>query len=269
MPLGLLGKKLGHTRVYDARGNVVPVTVVLAGPNRVLQIKTPEKDGYSAVQLGFGDQKPQRLSKPALGHLVRHGVLDEKEAEKAREPGQKQPLTGVARIREFRDFSKEVKTGDLLGVNIFVPGDFVDVIGVTKGRGFEGVVKRWHFRGGDMTHGAKGWHRRSGAIGCRLFPGHVRRGLKMPGHMGHVRRTVQNLEIIQVREAENLLLIKGSTPGAEGDYVIVREAKKRSRDFIAKRKALAEARAKAAPTRGKGGAKPAAEAKPAAAPAKK
>jgi large subunit ribosomal protein L3 len=110
----------------------------------------------------------------------------------------------------------------------------VDAIGVTKGRGFEGVVKRYHFRGGDMTHGAKGWHRRSGAIGQRLFPGTVMRGMKMPGHMGQVQRTVQNLEVIQVREADNLLLIRGAIPGAKGDYVVIREAKKRPKKAATK-----------------------------------
>ena len=207
--LGLLGKKLGQTRVYDAQGNVVPVTVVLAGPNRVIQCKTVETDGYKAVQLGFDDQKEHRLTKPLNGHLKKFNA-----------PPQK-------RIREFRDFPLEVKPGDVVGVNVFAQGDYVDAIGITKGRGFEGVVKRYGFRGGDMTHGAKGWHRRSGAIGCRLFPGTVRRGLKMPGHMGHVRRTVQNLQIVQVREAENILLVKGAIPGAKGDYVIIRESKKR------------------------------------------
>jgi large subunit ribosomal protein L3 len=269
MPLGLLAKKLGHTSVYNADGALVPVTVLLAGPNRVLQIKTQHSDGYNAVQLGFGPQKPQRITKGKLGHLVKHGVLDEKAAENARAEGEKQALVGVAKIKEFRDFGKEVKTGDLLGPTLFAVGDFIDAIGVTKGRGFEGVVKRHRFRGGDSTHGAKGWHRRSGAIGQRLFPGTVMRGMRMPGHMGQVRRTTQNLEIIQVLEADHLILIKGSIPGAEGDYVIIREAKKMSRDILAKRKADAAARAKAAPP--KKGAKAAAEAKPAAAaaPAKK
>jgi large subunit ribosomal protein L3 len=114
----------------------------------------------------------------------------------------------------------------VIGAGIFAQGDFVDAIGYTKGKGFEGVVKRHHFRGGDMTHGAKGWHRRSGAIGQRLFPGTVMRGMKMPGHMGQVRRTTQNLEIMQVRDADNLLLIRGAIPGANGDYVVIREAKK-------------------------------------------
>jgi len=232
MPVGLIGKKLGHTRVYDANGTAVAVTVVLAGPNRVLQIRTAEKDGYSAVQLGFGDQKIQRIAKPVLGHLVKHGVLDEKGADKAREKEEtKAVLNGVAKVKEFRNFSKDVKTGDMLGVALFSVGDHVDCIGVTKGRGFEGVVKRHRFAGGDMTHGAKGWHRRSGAIGCRLFPGHVNKGMRMPGHMGQVQRTTQNLEVIQVREADNLLLIKGAIPGAEGDYVVIRESKKRPKGW--------------------------------------
>ena len=214
MPVGLLGKKLGHTRVYDANGVITPVTVVLAGPNRVLQVKTQGgKDGYNAVQLGFDDQKEQRLTKPLLGHVKKHqGVA-------------------VKRIKEFRDFSKEVKPGDILGPTLFAPGDFIDAIGVTKGRGFEGVVARHGFRGGDSTHGAKGWHRRSGAIGQRLFPGTVMRGMKMPGHLGQVRRTTQNLEVVQVREADNLLLIRGSIPGAEGDYVVIRESKKRPKGW--------------------------------------
>jgi large subunit ribosomal protein L3 len=231
MPLGLLGKKLGHTRIYDANGVVVPVTVVLAGPNTVVQCKTVDTDGYQAVQLGLIEQKEQRVTKPLLGHFKKAGVKPAK------------------KLKEFRDFSKEVKAGDVVGADIFAVGDFVDAIGVTKGRGFEGVVKRYKFRGGSASHGTKGWKRRTGAIGCRLFPGTVNRGTKMPGHMGQVRRTVQNLQIIQVRGEDNVLLIKGSIPGAEGDYVIIREAKKRSRELMAKKKAEAEARAKAAPAK--------------------
>jgi large subunit ribosomal protein L3 len=214
MPLGLIGKKLGHTRVYDANGVLHPVTVVLAGPNRVLQVKTQaSKDGYNAVQLGFDDQKEQRVAKPLLGHIKKHGGV------------------AVKRIKEFRNFSKEVKPGETVGATLFAPGDFVDAIGTSKGRGFEGVVKRHRFAGGDQTHGAKGWKRRSGAIGQRLFPGTVMRGMRMPGHMGQVTRTTQNLEVIQVREADNLLLIKGSFPGAEGDYVVIRESKKRPKGW--------------------------------------
>ena len=213
MPLGLLGKKLGQTRVYGAKGEITPVTVVLAGPNRVLQCKTQQSDGYNAVQLGFDDQKEHRVTKPLLGHI------------------KKQNGAAVKRIKEFRDFSKEVKPGDVVGATLFAPGDYVDAIGVTKGRGFEGVVKRHRFAGGDSTHGAKGWHRRSGAIGQRLFPGTVMRGMRMPGHMGQVQRTVQNLEVIQVREADNLLLIRGAIPGSKGDYVVIRESKKRPKGW--------------------------------------
>jgi large subunit ribosomal protein L3 len=206
--LGLLGKKLGQTRVYDAKGNAVCVNVVQVGLNKVIQCKTVETDGYSAVQLGFGEQLESRLSRALQGHLKKHKTAP------------------VRRVREFRNFPLAVKPGDTVGVNVFAVGDFIDAIGVTKGRGFEGVVKRHGFRGGDMTHGAKGWHRRSGAIGQRLFPGTVMRGMKMPGHMGQVRRTTQNLEIIQVREADGLLLVKGSLPCSKGDYVVIREAKK-------------------------------------------
>ena len=206
--LGLLGKKLGQTRVYDEKGAAIHVTVVLAGPNRVIQCKTVESDGYKAVQLGFDDQKEHRVTKPLLGHLKKFNT------------------TPVKRIKEFRNFSKEVKPGDVVGATLFAKGDFVDAIGLTKGRGFEGVVGRHGFRGGDSTHGAKGWHRRAGAIGQRLFPGTVMRGSRMPGHMGQVRRTTQNLEVIQVHEADNLLLIKGAIPGSKGDYVVIRESKK-------------------------------------------
>ena len=227
MPLGLLGKKLGHTRVYDADGVLTPVTVVLVGPNRVLQVKkATDRDGYNAVQLGFDDQKEQRLSKAVNGHIKKHKGA------------------AVKRIKEFRDFSREVNPGDILGADLFAVGQFVDCIGTTKGRGFEGVVARWAFRGGDMTHGAKGWHRRSGAIGQRLFPGTVMRGMKMPGHMGAVQRTSQNLEIVQVRPEDNVLLIRGNFPGSEGDYCIVREAKKISIDS-ARLKQIHDARKKA------------------------
>ena len=244
--LGLLGKKLGQTSVYDARGTLVPVTIVLVGPNRVIQTKTVESDGYNAVQLGFDDQKEQRVTKPLLGHFKKHSA------------------TPVKRVREFRDFSLPVKPGDVVGPAIFAQGDFVDAIGITKGRGFEGVMKRHNFRGGDASHGAKGWRRRSGAIGQRLFPGTVMRGMKMPGHMGQVRRTAQNLQIIQVREAENLLLIKGAIPGSNNDYVVIREAKKlpkgseRAIRKLAVRSAVAET---ATAGKGKPAAKPAAPAK--------
>ena len=207
---------MGQTRVYDEKGVCISVTVVLAGPNRVLQCKTEASDGYNAVQLGFDDQKDQRVTKPLLGHIKKHNGA------------------AVKRIREFRDFSLSVKPGDIVGATMFTKGDFVDAIGVTKGRGFEGVMKRHNFRGGDASHGSKGFRRRPGAIGQRLFPGTVMRGMRMPGHMGQVRRTVQSLQIVQVREAENLLLIKGAIPGANGDYVVIREAKKHRKVAAAK-----------------------------------
>jgi large subunit ribosomal protein L3 len=142
--LGLLGKKLGQTSVYDKNGNLIPVTVVLAGPNRVVQVKTVETDGYKAVQLGFDDQKSEtRMTKPLAGHFKKNNIAFTK------------------RTKEFRDFEKDVKAGDVVGPDIFAVGEYVDAIGYTKGRGFEGVVKRHGFRGGDSTHGAKGWNRRS------------------------------------------------------------------------------------------------------------
>lgn len=207
--IGLLGKKLGQTRVYDESGQITPVTVILTGPNRVIQKKTVEKDGYNAIQLGFDDQKESRINKPALGHFSKHNSQT------------------VKRIKEFRDFTLDLNPGDIVGPGIFEAGDYVDAIGDTKGHGFQGVVKRHNFGGGPGSHGQKGFRRRPGSIGCRSFPGTVRRGQRMPGHMGAVRRTVQNLKIVQVLEEDNLLLVKGSVPGAKGDYVVIREAKKR------------------------------------------
>lgn len=233
--LGLIGIKLGHTRVYDADGVITPVTVVRIGTNRVLQVKTTETDGYAAVQLGVGDQKPQRMTKGKLGHLKKCGVAAEG----------RDPVQGVRKIREFRNFSKEVKPGDVLGADLFAAGDHVDCIGLTKGRGFEGVVKRHGFGGGDASHGSKGWHRRPGSIAPGATPGWVDKGKPMPGHMGQVRRTVQNLEVVQVRSDDGVLLIKGSMPGAEGDYVIIRESKKRPKGWV--KPALRQ--------KGKGGAK--------------
>lgn len=213
--VGLIGKKLGHTRIYDTEGNVVPVTVILAGPNRVVQCKTVEKDGYSAVQLGFDDQKEIRINKPMAGHFSKHKAAP------------------VKRLREFRDFSLKVKEGDVLNVDVFAQGDYVDCIGITKGHGFQGVVKRYNFRGAPATHGTKGWKRRPGGLGA-IFPGHIDKGKKMPGHMGTVRRTVQNLRVMAVLPEDNVLLVSGSMPGAEGDYVIIRESKKKPKATVQK-----------------------------------
>ena len=209
--IGLLGKKLGQTRVYDETGKAVSVTVVLAGPNFVLQRKTEETDGYNAVQLGFDSQKESRLSKAKLGHQNKFGG------------------NVVKRVKEFRDFALEVEPGQALNVDVFNAGDYVDAIGVTKGQGFQGAVKRHGFTMGRRTHGAKGWKRRTGAIGACATPGTIDKGKKMPGHMGNVRRTTQNLKVIQVRNEDNVLLIQGSIPGAAGDYVVIRDAKKKPR----------------------------------------
>ena len=209
--IGLIGKKLGQTRVYDDAGNAVSVTIVLAGPNRVLQCKTAEtKDGYSAVQLGFDDQKIDgRATQPMRGHFKKAGT------------------SVVKFVREFRNFSKEVKPGDEIGPDIFEVGDHVDAIGLTKGRGFQGVVKRYNFGGGPKSHGQKGFFRKPGAIAAGSTPGWVDKGKKLPGQMGQTRTTVQNLKVVQVRSDDNLLLIKGAIPGANGDYVVIREAKKK------------------------------------------
>ena len=207
--IGLIGKKLGQTRIYAEDGRAVHVTVVLAGPNRVVQCKSADVDGYKAVQLGFDDQKPQRVNKPLTGHFA-----------KAKVPPTK-------RIKEFREFSLDTKAGDEVNVGIFAKGDYVDVIGVTKGKGFQGVMKRWNFAGGPGSHGQKGWSRRTGAIGAGSTPGWVEKNRKMPGHMGQRSRTVQNLQIVGVMEDDNVLLVSGCIPGAKGDYVVVREAKKK------------------------------------------
>ncbi|MDR2845327.1 MAG: 50S ribosomal protein L3 [Puniceicoccales bacterium] len=208
MNLQLIGKKIGMTQIYDADNNIVPVTVVQVGPCPVVQVKTVETDGYNAVQIAFGPQKEQRLSKPELGHLKKANVAPH------------------SHLREIRfDAAPTLKVGDVLTVERFSPGQTVDVIGTTKGRGFQGVIKRYNMDGQPDSHGHM-THRRIGSIGMRQTPGHVVKGKKMPGHMGQVRRTVQNLKVVQVDAAQNLLLIKGSFPGANGDLVFVRTAKK-------------------------------------------
>ena len=237
--VGLLGKKLGQTRVYTEDGRSVSVTIVQAGPNQVLQRKTTGKDGYEAVQLGFDGQKEHRLNLAKRGHLKAHNgeknytsrSPDRTVKGKARLANRKawdaRAITPIRRIKEFRDFSLDVKPGDTIGADVFEPGDYVDVIGKTKGRGFQGVVKRWNFGGGRGSHGSGGWRRRPGSIGAGSTPGHVIKGKHMPGHMGQASRTVQNLEIIQVQTDDNLLLVKGAIPGANGDYVVIRESKKK------------------------------------------
>ena len=215
------------------------VTIVQAGPNQVLQRKTTDRDGYESVQLGFDGQKEHRLSLAKRGHLKAHNG---EENYKPRSPGRTvkgkarlanrkgwdaRAITPIRRIKEFRDFSLDVNPGDSIGADVFDAGDYVDVIGKTKGRGFQGVVKRWNFGGGSGSHGSGGWRRRPGSIGAGSTPGHVIKGKQMPGHMGQASRTVQNLEIIQVQADDNLLLVKGAIPGANGDYVVIRESKKK------------------------------------------
>ncbi len=206
---GLIGKKLGMTSVYDEDGAAVPVTVIEAGPCVVVQQKSADKEGYSAVQLGYEDQKEQRMTKPALGHLKKAGV------------------SAKRILREFRvEGSEEVAVGDEITAGAFEEVNYVDVVATGKGRGFQGVVKRYGFRGGRASHGG-GWLRRPGSIGMCEFPGRVFKGKKMPGQMGDKRVTTQNLKVIQVRPEENLILVKGSVPGANGGIVMIREALKR------------------------------------------
>ncbi len=196
------------TQVYDAENNLVPVTVVQAGPCPVTQVKTVETDGYHAVQIGFGANKESRLSAGEIGHLKKAGVSAHNHLQEIR-------LTAAT----------EVKVGDVFTVEKFTAGQMVDVIGTVKGRGFQGVMKRHDMSGQPDSHGHM-MHRRIGSIGMRQTPGHVFKGKRMPGHMGAVRRTVQNLRVVQVLAEKNLLLIKGSFPGANGELVLVRPAKK-------------------------------------------
>ena len=210
MSLGLLGKKLGMTRLFDSQaGIMIPVTVIEVSGNTILQAKTPDKEGYSAVQVGYDDQKEQRVAKPALGHFKKSGSSPKRF------------------IREFR-----FETGATLpeahpGLETFTAGQWVDVIGESKGRGFQGAVKRHGFGGLRMTHGSM-MHRRTGAIGCRSTPGRVWKNQRMPGHMGTTRTTVQNLKIVAVRPEDGVILVSGAVPGSKGGYVTVRPAKKKS-----------------------------------------
>lgn len=207
MSLGILGRKIGMTRVYDETGVATAVTVIEAKPNVISQIKTKEKDGYSAAQLSFDDTIEKRIAKAQAGHFKKNGLTPKRVA------------------REFELESPEAKVGDLVGVTRFEVGQMVDVIGVSKGKGFQGVVKRFGFHGQPETHGSM-MHRRPGSIGCRGIPGRIFKNKKMPGHMGVDQITVQNLRVVQVRETDNLILIKGAVPGPNGSYVEVRDAVK-------------------------------------------
>ncbi|PYQ01201.1 MAG: 50S ribosomal protein L3 [Acidobacteria bacterium] len=202
---GIIGKKIGMTQVYAEDGRAIPVTVIQAGPCVVVQLKSKEKDGYASVQLGLvEDRKVKRVSKAMKGHF------------------DKAKLPPCRVLREFTSDGEELKIGDKVSVDLFAPGDVVDVVGVSKGKGFQGVVKRHHFRGGDATHGSM-FHRAPGGIGASAFPSRVLKGLRAAGHMGADRVTARNLTVVRVDAGKNVLVVKGSVPGAGGGYVVIRK----------------------------------------------
>jgi large subunit ribosomal protein L3 len=208
MSIGLLGQKIGMTSVYDANGRMRPVTVIAAGDNVLLRRVTAENDGYSAIKVGFGPQKESRVTKALLGEFKAAGSEPKK------------------LMKEFR-LKADAPEGEInLSVTQFQPGDWVDVIGRSKGKGFQGVMKKHNFHGQGAAHGSK-THRRNGAIGNRSTPGRIWKNMGMPGHMGDERVTVQNLQVMQVREVEKVILISGAVPGANGSYVVVRPAIKK------------------------------------------
>lgn len=209
MSTALIGKKVGMTQVYNEAGDLVPVTVIEAGPCSVVQVKRTATDGYNAIQIGFDAKKDKNTSAGELGHFRKAGV------------------TPLRHLREIRlDKEPEQQPGASLTVEIFQGEDKVDVIGTTKGHGFQGVVKRWDFGGGPATHGSM-FHRRGGSYGMRQWPGHVMKGKKMPGHFGVDGQTVQNLKVVKIIPEKNLILVKGSVPGATGAMVLVRKAIKK------------------------------------------
>lgn len=205
----LIGTKLGMTQIFDEEGRCVPVTVIEAGPCSVIQRKTAKTDGYEAIQIGFGPQKESRVTKPRAGQFKKAGVETMRE------------------LREVRvDAADETKAGDTLTAAIFEGINFVDVLGTTKGKGFQGVVRRHGFSGGRASHGSH-MHRRTGSIGMCEYPARVFKGKKMPGQMGNVNVTTQNMKVVQVRAEENLILLKGAVPGANGSTLVLREALKK------------------------------------------
>ncbi len=205
---GIIGKKLGMTQVFDADGKVTPVTVILAGPCFVTQIRSAEREGYSAVQLGFEEVAPEKLTGGARGHLQRRN------------------LPAMRYLREFRVKDIDVQEGQRLTVEVFTKGDRVDVVGTSKGRGFAGTIKRHHFHRQPTTHGASDRTRAPGSSSSTTTPGRVRNGTRRSGHMGSERVTTQNLEVVVVDLDRNLLAVKGSVPGAKGGLVIVKASVK-------------------------------------------
>jgi large subunit ribosomal protein L3 len=218
MNIGLLGQKIGMTSVYDANGRLCPVTVIAAGDNILLRRLTEQNAGYSAVQVGFGAQKESRVTKALLGEFKKAGAGPQKF------------------VREFR-LTSDLPEGEInLSVTQFQAGDYVDVIGRSKGKGFQGVMKKHNFHGQGAAHGSK-THRRIGAVGNRSTPGRIWKNMGMPGHLGYERVTVQNLQVMQVREAEKIILVSGAVPGANGSYVVVRPAIKNPGTRIAEHQA--------------------------------
>jgi large subunit ribosomal protein L3 len=208
MVKGLIGKKIGMTQIFDDTGLAVPVTVIEAGPCYVTQVRLPEKDGYSAVQMGFSEIKPKRLTGGQLGHLKRNN------------------LPPLKFLREFRVKNPEVQEGDQVTVAVFAIGEKVDVVGTSKGKGFQGGVKRYHFKGGPLTHGQSDRERAPGSRGSGTTPGRVYKGSRGPGHMGNDRVTSQSLKVVLVDAERNLIGVRGSVPGARGSLVLVQEARK-------------------------------------------
>jgi len=208
---GIIGKKIGMTQLFDTEGNCIPVTVVQAGPCFVTQIKSPERDRYSAVQLGFESVPERKLNKPEKGHLERSGVS---------------PLRTLREFRVSEEDAAALTLGQQVDVSMFKPGDFVDISGKSKGRGFTGVMKRHNFSGYRATHGTHEYFRHGGSIGCRT-PQHTIKGLRMAGRYGGTRITTQNLTIVQVHAKDHLLLIKGAVPGARNSLLFIRKAIKK------------------------------------------
>ena len=205
---GLIGRKVGMTQIFDDDGNALPVTVVEAGPCYVTQVKTAKKDGYSAVQLGFDEAKPKRLTGGQLGHLKRND------------------LPPLKVLREFKTRTPDVSEGDTLKADVFEVGEHVDIVGTSKGRGFAGVVKRYHFAGGPKTHGQSDRQRAPGSLGSGTTPGRVWKGKKGPGRMGNVRVTSSNIRVVLVDPERNLIAVDGSVPGPKGGMVVIKLARK-------------------------------------------
>ncbi len=210
---GIIGKKVGMTQIFDENGNVIPVTVIEAGPCYVTQIRSGERDGYAAVQLGFGDTKPQRLTKGELGHLRRNN------------------LPALRHLREFRlkNGELDVEEGQQLKVDVFAKGERVDIIGTSKGRGFAGTIKRHHFHRGPKTHGQSDRERAPGSVGSTTTPGRTYKGQRMSGRMGGDRVTAENLEVVVIDAERNLLAVRGSVPGANDGIVMIKLARVRRR----------------------------------------